>query len=964
MSIGPTPGEPGKGLARKHLPRWLLAATGLGMLAILGGGGWFYHTQRQYLRLDAEDDLQTIAQLKVYQIVQWRAQRLGDASVLMEDPFFGEAVARWMANPQAANAGPLRAYFRSLQTHYHYSDVVLVDAGGQTSLSLSGELRPLHAEAARAVAAAFRDRRVALALLHPAGDDPAPQLVGVAPFFTRNGPAPTSLGAIILWTDARQLLYPLTQSWPRPSASAETLLVRREGDTVLYLNELRHQHHTALQLRVPLSQTNNPAVRAVLGQRGIFQGKDYRGVEVLSALQAIPGSRWFIEAKVDVAEALAPWRFQSTIILGSIFTFMLLAVAGFGILWQRNDNAHYRALYLGDAALQQSQERYRSLFENMVEGFAHCRMVFENGRPQDFIYLAVNPAFEKLTGLRDAVGKKASELMPGIRESDPGLFATYGRVALDGQPEQFETFVAALNHWFSVSVYSPEKEHFVAVFNVITKRKRAEEALRKSQSELQEAQRVARIGSWSLNTRTNALVWSDEVYRIFGLEKPEFGGTHEAFVACVHTEDRARVLRLGTKARADGQPFDIEYRIVTPSGELKVIQEIVRSLRDDAGQVVGLIGTAQDITERKQAEAALRASEEQSRAIFDMASIGMAQADPRTGQWLRVNTKMCEISGYSAGELLQMRVPDLTHAEDRQRDWEAFERVVRGEAPNYRLEKRYVRKDGSVVWVNVNMTVLRDAAGQPARTIATIEDITERKRSEEQARIHRRQLRALSRRIEKLREEDRTRISREIHDELGQMLTGIKMDLRWMERHLDPFGDDPRVNPILDKLVAAAELADATVKTVQRIAADLRPGILDELGLPMALQYEAARFEERTPIPCRVVLPSATISLGSEAATAFFRIFQEALTNVARHAKATAVEAELHVEADGWRLEIRDNGMGMTGVDPAHTTSLGLLGMEERARLLGGDVTFGPRPGGGTVVTVRIPNLPGSKGVP
>ena len=131
---------------------------------------------------------------------------------------------------------------------------------------------------------------------------------------------------------------------------------------------------------------------------------------------------------------------------------------------------------------------------------------------------------------------------------------------------------------------------------------------------------------------------------------------------------------------------------------------------------------------------ALRESEDQFRAIFDLASVGIAQADPRTGRWLRVNKKMCEITGYSAGELLQLHVLDITYSEDRQSDREAFERVVRGESPDYRMEKRYIRKDGALIWVNVNMTVIRDAAGQPTRTVAAIEDITERRKLEDQFR--------------------------------------------------------------------------------------------------------------------------------------------------------------------------------------------------------------------------------------
>jgi PAS domain S-box-containing protein len=139
-------------------------------------------------------------------------------------------------------------------------------------------------------------------------------------------------------------------------------------------------------------------------------------------------------------------------------------------------------------------------------------------------------------------------------------------------------------------------------------------------------------------------------------------------------------------------------------------------------------------TELRAQTEVLRESEDQFRAIFDLASVGIAQADPRTGRWLRVNKKMCEITGYSAGELLQLHVLDITYSEDRQSDREAFERVVRGESPDYRMEKRYIRKDGALIWVNVNMTVIRDAAGQPTRTVAAIEDITERRKLEDQFR--------------------------------------------------------------------------------------------------------------------------------------------------------------------------------------------------------------------------------------
>jgi PAS domain S-box-containing protein len=141
---------------------------------------------------------------------------------------------------------------------------------------------------------------------------------------------------------------------------------------------------------------------------------------------------------------------------------------------------------LAEKLLRESEEMYRSLFENMMNGFAYCRMFFDGDTPLDFIYLSVNDAFEKQTGLKDVVGRRVSEVIPGIRESDPGLFEVYGRVAMTGNPEQFETYVEALEQWYWISVYSPAREHFVAVFDVITKRKQAEEKLQKKNAEIEQ----------------------------------------------------------------------------------------------------------------------------------------------------------------------------------------------------------------------------------------------------------------------------------------------------------------------------------------------------------------------------------------------------------------------------------------------------------------------------------------------
>ncbi len=209
--------------------------------------------------------------------------------------------------------------------------------------------------------AALRERQPVLTDLHADGDHP--HLAAVAPLLT-----PEIIGAVLLTIDARDYLYPLISSWPTPSASAETLLVRREGDQVLYLNDLRHQANTALTLRIPLTRSDLPAVMAVLGQRGVVQGRDYRGIAVLSVLEPIPASPWFMVTKVDRAEALGAWRTRSALILALIGLAVLTIGAGAIMLWQRSQRAHLATLLHSEMARRQSEERYRITLMSVGDG--------------------------------------------------------------------------------------------------------------------------------------------------------------------------------------------------------------------------------------------------------------------------------------------------------------------------------------------------------------------------------------------------------------------------------------------------------------------------------------------------------------------------------------------------------------------------------------------------------------------
>jgi PAS domain S-box-containing protein len=265
---------------------------------------------------------------------------------------------------------------------------------------------------------------------------------------------------------------------------------------------------------------------------------------------------------------------------------------------------------------------------------------------------------------------------------------------------------------------------------------------------------------------------------------------------------------------------------------------------------------------------------------------------------------------------------------------------------NCRGEIRLQSRKGAPLSVHLSLNPLRLESTKAVCLIAS--DLSEMKRAEQELRASSEQLRSLTAHLLSVREEERASISREVHDELGQSLTAVKMDLAWLAGRL-PHRD----RPMLKRIRSTQQLADSIIQSIRRISTELRPAVLD-LGLAAAVEWQVQEFEARSGIRCKVRLLTRQV-VASNASTAMFRIFQETLTNVARHAKATLVEVVKQKRRDRVVLMIRDNGRGFDQADPSLSKSLGLLGMRERAAILGGRVNISSAPGKGTTVTAWIP---------
>jgi PAS domain S-box-containing protein len=445
---------------------------------------------------------------------------------------------------------------------------------------------------------------------------------------------------------------------------------------------------------------------------------------------------------------------------------------------------------------------------------------------------------------------------------------------------------------------------------------------------------------------------------IFGYTPEEITETLRSGKQLVSEKDRARV-RAKIQRRLRGKAKTLHYTFQGRRKDGALIDVEVYGSVMALNDKPAVIGTLLDITDRKRAERAVQNSEERYRALVEGSIQGISIS--RNAIHLFANRALATMLGYQDPvELLGKSTWRHVASHDVERLRSYFEARLRGEPAPARYEYQAHKTDGTPLWIERQVSPIMWV--DELAYLGTYFDITERKQAEQALQSSRVQLRALASRRLAAQEEERRRIAREFHDVVGQNLTALKLDLLWIDRRLT--ADQSAVH---QKIAQMAELSEHMVDTVGEIMTALRPAILDDLGLAAAIEWQVDVFQERTGIAVRVACnEDATRGLGSEQSLALFRILQETLTNVARHAAATMVTVRLSAVAGVLHLEVRDNGCGIPDDAIDNPRSLGLLGMRERVLPWDGEVHIQGYPGQGSVVNIRLPlanESPQKKGV-
>lgn len=955
---------------------------------VLVAGYLYYNYQKAKIKDARFTYLNSMAQYQYDQIKGWLSEKYADLQFVKESvPVITSSDIRYPLDKAPAGVDE---WFSKLKKFYHYenfnllTDKLKLIYGSGKTLSASDSLLSKNALDSNLVLFSDTDEKTA--------DQLPLRFYLPVTGKTKNG---DQKKVLILYVDPKFTFGTILNRNVDKSPSFESLLVKPLNDSITYLNKLRFSEkrsESRYEENVKALYETSP----IEEKRGFVKGKDYRKESVVALIQKVPFTSWFLITKLDEAEFYNPVNNLARIVFLVVFSFILLLALIFVFIWRKNIAGSLRKIHKAEVEKSKSENRFFSL----VEGVKNIGIFLID---TEGIIISWNAGAEKIFGYpaNEILGKNHSILFTEQERNDENA-----KTLLDdalksehGQSEGVRKRKDGSDFWANVVTTTLKDEDeriygFIEIVNDLTEKRKNEEEIKKSRDFYLKLLDEFPNPVWRSNDE-GKLEYFNKAWLIHtGRNSDDEIG--DGWMSDIHPDDRNKFVKEFSNSLKSRARFTIEYRLKNSKREYKWFVNYAIPYFDFSGNFAGFLGSCYDINERIKYEDTINTLLSISEKLYASLEINqildslvtesikltgaesgyacIKSADEfRTQRYFNGDHwEYCEqkysitdpavqkLESAGGSVLIENNSADLYGSADLFQKYQIKQALAtplyttEGELIGF-FEVHHKEKKNDISSFNSDALNLMNAVAKNA-SVAISKSLNYEKlrQTEIQLRESESELRNLAAQIQYAREAERQNIAREVHDELGQLFTGINLNISMIAELLEN-GQKLSISEILNEIHSVQEFVNKGIQTVRDISGSLRSYVLDHLGIVPAIQEYCREVERISGIKCDFNSEYDHIYLSDENNVALFRIIQEALTNVMRHANATKINVSLKKELKGINLTVTDNGIGIDAKSNISERSMGIIGMKERAIFLGGRLNIISGGGNGTTISLFLP---------